>query len=74
MTTALPDGARLDFGVATASYQIEGAADADGKGPSIWDTFTRVPGAIDDGSDGLGGLRAPTPTPAPTSTWSPASA
>jgi beta-glucosidase len=53
MTTALPDGTRLDFGVATASYQIEGAADADGKGPSIWDTFTRVPGAIDDGSDGL---------------------
>ena len=52
MSTALPDGSRLEFGVATASYQIEGAPDADGKGPSIWDTLTRVPGAIDDASDG----------------------
>jgi beta-glucosidase len=48
----LNDGQRLSFGVASASYQIEGAPDADGKGPSIWDTFTRVPGAIDDDSDG----------------------
>ena len=52
MSTALPDGSRLEFGVATASYQIEGAPQADGKGPSIWDTFTRVPGAIEDASDG----------------------
>jgi beta-glucosidase len=40
------------WGTATASYQIEGASDADGKGPSIWDTFTRVPGAIADGKTG----------------------
>ncbi|MDE2417850.1 MAG: beta-glucosidase [Burkholderiales bacterium] len=40
------------WGVATSSFQIEGAATADGKGPSIWDTFCRVPGAIADGSDG----------------------
>ena len=52
MSNALPDGSRLDFGVATASYQIEGAPHDDGKGPSIWDTLTSVPGAIDDGSDG----------------------
>jgi beta-glucosidase len=52
MTTHLPDGSRLFYGTATASYQIEGAAKADGKGPSIWDTFTARPGAIADGSDG----------------------
>ena len=40
------------WGVATSSFQIEGAAQADGKGPSIWDTFCQVPGAIADASDG----------------------
>jgi len=39
-------------GTATAAYQIEGATSEDGRGPSIWDTFTRVPGAIADGSTG----------------------
>jgi beta-glucosidase len=34
------------------SYQIEGAAEADGRGPSIWDTFCRIPGKIADGSSG----------------------
>ena len=52
MGKGLDEGTQLSFGVASASYQIEGAPDADGKGPSIWDTFTRVPGAVDDGSDG----------------------
>src|SRR5659263_232848 len=52
MTKGLDDGGRLSFGVASAAYQIEGAPEADGKGPSIWDTFTRVPGAVDDASDG----------------------
>jgi beta-glucosidase len=45
-----PDGFR--WGTATSSYQIEGAAFADGRGPSIWDTFCRIPGKIRDGSNG----------------------
>ncbi len=40
------------FGVATSAYQIEGAHDADGKEPSIWDVFCGRPGAVDDGSNG----------------------
>ncbi len=40
------------WGVATSAFQIEGAAAQDGKGPSIWDTFCRVPGAIADNSNG----------------------
>lgn len=40
------------FGVATASYQIEGGAHADGRGRSVWDDFCARPGTILDGSDG----------------------
>ena len=40
------------WGVATSAFQIEGAASADGRGPSTWDTFCRKPGAIADGSNG----------------------
>ncbi|MGK0360968.1 MAG: beta-glucosidase [Bradymonadia bacterium] len=40
------------WGVATSSYQIEGAAQTDGRGESIWDRFCSTPGKIADGTDG----------------------
>jgi len=46
-------GDNFVWGVATAAFQIEGAASTDGRAPSIWDTFCEKEGAIADGSDGL---------------------
>ncbi|WP_324650046.1 GH1 family beta-glucosidase [Georgenia sp. H159] len=40
------------WGVATASYQVEGAAREDGRGPSIWDTFSHTPGRVLGGDTG----------------------
>ena len=40
------------WGTATSAYQVEGAVDADGRGRSIWDVFTRLPGKIEDGTNG----------------------
>jgi beta-glucosidase len=40
------------WGASTASYQIEGAHDEDGRAPSIWDAFCREPGRIDNGDTG----------------------
>lgn len=56
MATSRPSGRRFPtdfvFGAATASYQIEGAADEGGRGPSIWDTFSRTPGKVLNGDTG----------------------
>jgi len=57
-TSAQPALAAITFpddfiwGAATASYQIEGAAREDGRGPSIWDTFSRTPGRVYNGHTG----------------------
>ncbi|MGP3533413.1 GH1 family beta-glucosidase [Microbacterium sp. RD1] len=44
--------ADFQFGAATAAYQIEGAAFEDGRRASIWDAFSRVPGAVLGGDNG----------------------
>src|SRR5258707_15274977 len=45
-----PDG--FLWGAATAAYQIEGAVTEDGRGPSIWDTFSHTPGKTFHGDTG----------------------
>lgn len=40
------------WGTATSSYQIEGGATIDGKGPSIWDAFCQIPGKVANGDTG----------------------
>jgi beta-glucosidase len=46
----MPDG--FLWGAATAAYQVEGATGEDGRGPSIWDTFSHTPGRVQDGDTG----------------------
>jgi beta-glucosidase len=40
------------WGSATASYQVEGAVNEDGRGPSIWDTFSHTPGKVVNNATG----------------------
>jgi beta-glucosidase len=50
MAETFPEG--FLWGASTAAYQIEGATREDGRGPSIWDVFCGLPGAIADESSG----------------------
>ena len=50
MSKQFPEG--FIWGASTASYQIEGAAAEDGRGPSIWDTFSHTPGKVVNGDTG----------------------
>ena len=45
-----PDG--FLWGTATSAYQVEGGAQADGRGPSVWDTFSHTPGKVRGGDTG----------------------
>jgi len=45
-----PPGFR--WGVATSAYQIEGAVNEDGRGPSIWDTYAHTSGKIRNNENG----------------------
>jgi beta-glucosidase len=49
-TPKFPDS--FYWGTGTSSYQIEGAWNDDGKGPSIWDTYAHTPGKIKNGDSG----------------------
>ena len=40
------------WGTATASYQLEGAAQEDGRAPSVWDTFSKTPGKVVNNANG----------------------
>jgi beta-glucosidase len=47
---SFPEG--FVFGTGSASYQYEGAYKEGGKGPSVWDTFSHIPGKIKNNDTG----------------------
>jgi beta-glucosidase len=53
---SMPDG--FVWGVASAAYQVEGAADRDGRSPSVWDEFSATPGKTFQGHTGLHACRS----------------
>lgn len=52
MSSFLPFPKKFIWGCAASAYQIEGAWNEDGKGPSIWDTFVHTPGHITNSETG----------------------
>ncbi len=48
----MPFSKDFTWGVAAAAYQIEGAATVDGRGPSVWDTFSHEPGRVFENHNG----------------------
>jgi beta-glucosidase len=48
----MPFPAGYTWGAATSAFQVEGSTTVDGRGPSIWDTFSAEPGRIRDGGTG----------------------
>ncbi|MEM6839783.1 MAG: family 1 glycosylhydrolase, partial [Cyanobacteria bacterium P01_C01_bin.120] len=50
MTLTFPPD--FQWGTATAAYQIEGAAQVEGRSPSVWDTFSEQPGRVLNGDTG----------------------
>jgi beta-glucosidase len=50
--TEKPFPADFVWGASTSSYQIEGAVEEDGRGKSIWDTFSHTPGRVKNGDTG----------------------
>jgi beta-glucosidase len=50
LTRSFPAG--FTWGAATAAYQIEGAANEDGRGESVWDRFSATPGKVRNGDSG----------------------
>ncbi|MDF1808530.1 MAG: GH1 family beta-glucosidase [Phycisphaerales bacterium] len=48
----MPFPDQFTWGVASAAYQIEGGANSDGRGKSVWDTFSETPGKVFEGHTG----------------------
>ena len=48
----LPFSNSFTWGVATSSFQIEGATEVGGRGPCIWDTFCDTEGKVKNGDHG----------------------